>query len=323
MSGKTYSIGELARLSGASVRRIRFYSDNGLLPPTTRTVKGYRVYCDADVARLDLIQALRGAGVGLDAIRKILSRRLSLNDVLRIRLEALEAEIAAQRRVAAVLRATLKIADPTETDLRRLWTMTTLSNTQFRSMIERFYDRVADGVQMDAGWKQQMIDAGTPELPEEPTREQIDAWNEIMAMITDEAFIAEMRAEVAAMWRADFDPAAYAEASNRIMAKVQAAIALGEGPLSAAGRSIAQDWLESSARAMKREPDRAFMTWHLEQYRKHHSRSARYQALLAILRGDDARKAATDEWFWINEAMRPLLAQGGSRRKVRMTLRRV
>ena len=31
--------------------------------------------------------------------------------------------------------------------------------------------------------------------------------------------------------------------------------------------------------------------------------------LLAILRGDGANKSAGDEWLWINEAMKPLLAQ--------------
>ncbi|MGO4840581.1 MerR family DNA-binding transcriptional regulator, partial [Rhizobiaceae sp. 2RAB30] len=32
-----YTIGELSKLSGVSVRRIRFYADKGLLPPSTRT----------------------------------------------------------------------------------------------------------------------------------------------------------------------------------------------------------------------------------------------------------------------------------------------
>lgn len=124
MSDRTYTIGEIARLSGLSVRRIRFYSDEGLLPPTARTESGYRVYSDEDVARLDLIGALRAAGVGLEAIGKILKRKLSLSDVLRIRLQALEADIAAKQCTAAVLQTTLRIPDPTEADLRRLWTMT-------------------------------------------------------------------------------------------------------------------------------------------------------------------------------------------------------
>jgi hypothetical protein len=41
--GDRYRIGELARLSGLSVKTIRFYSDRGLVPPAERTGAGYRV----------------------------------------------------------------------------------------------------------------------------------------------------------------------------------------------------------------------------------------------------------------------------------------
>jgi hypothetical protein len=55
MDGDTlYSIGDLARRTGLSVRTIRFYSDRGLLPPTSRSPAGYRRY-DLDAqARLVL-----------------------------------------------------------------------------------------------------------------------------------------------------------------------------------------------------------------------------------------------------------------------------
>lgn len=65
MGAKTYTIGDLARLTGQPVRRIRFYSDEGLLPPTLRSASNYRFYSDEDVAKLDLIHALREAGVSL------------------------------------------------------------------------------------------------------------------------------------------------------------------------------------------------------------------------------------------------------------------
>ena len=307
MSEKMHTIGDLSRLSGISVRRIRFYSDKGLLPPTTRTISNYRIYSDADVARLDLIRALREAGINLAAIRKLLSRRLSLKEVLSMRLETLEAEIAARRRIASVWRTTLKIDQPTETDLRRLWTMTTLSQTQMRNMMERFYDKAAANADMGEDWKRRMIDASMPELPDDPTALQIDAWNEITAMITDESLLAEMQADTTTMWNGEFDAAAYAEAANSILARVRAAIDAGKDPLSPTGMAIAREWLERSAKAMQREPDRTFLDWHLGQYKKHHARSARYQELLAILRGEQANQKPGNEWQWINEAMMPLL----------------
>jgi len=84
MKHRTYSIGEASRLSGVSVRRLRFYSDKGLLPPAGRTESGYRVFTDSELIRLDLIRCLRDAGLGLDAIREVLSHELSLKEALRL-----------------------------------------------------------------------------------------------------------------------------------------------------------------------------------------------------------------------------------------------
>jgi DNA-binding transcriptional MerR regulator len=298
-----YTIGELARLCGVPVRRIRFYSDKGLLPPATRTMANYRVYSDADAARLDLIQALRAMGVSLAAIQGILARKGSLAELLALRLSALEAEIAGKRRIAATLRAALRHPEPTADDLRRLWTMTSLSNADMRNLTERFYDKVT-GDKMDPGWRRKALDAGTPELPDDPTPEQIDAFAELRAMLSDKAVIAQAKADAELMWTPEFDPAAYHAAAERIFAQVREAIAVGEAPQSETGRAIASDWLDASAKAMKREPDDSFRAWHLDQYRRHHDRSLRYQQLLATLRGEDAPGR---EWWWVNEAMTTLV----------------
>lgn len=303
VTDQRYTIGELARLCGVPVRRIRFYSDKGLLPPVTRTMANYRVYSDADAARLDLIQALRAMGTSLAAIQGILARQGSLAELLALRLSALEAEIAGKRRIAATLRAALRNPEPTADDIRRLWTMTNLSNADMRALTERFYDEVT-GDRMNPDWRQKAIEAGAPELPDDPTPEQIDAFAELRAMLSDEAVIASAKADAAAMWTPEFDPAAYHAAAERIFAQVRKVITAGEAPDSQAGRAIARDWLDASAKAMKREPGESFRAWHLDQYRRHHDRSLRYQQLLATLRGEDA---PGQEWWWINEAMKALV----------------
>ena len=307
MSEKHHTIGALSKLSGVSVRRIRFYSDMGLLPPALRTSSNYRVYSDADAVRLDLIGALREAGVSLSAIGQILSQHLSLKQVLRMRLDALEAELAVQQRIATVLRATLDMEDPTETDLRRLWTMTTLSKAQMRGRIEHLLDRMSNKAKMDADWRAKMLEAATPELPENPSPGQIDAWNEIAQMLGDEDYIAAIAEDADTMLNDTFDSAAYAAATDATLASVRAAIAEGEDPASPTGHKIARAWLDASAVAMRRTPDETFLRWHLDQYRKHHARSARYQELLAILRGDTPGERDRDPWFWINQAMGSLL----------------
>lgn len=74
--------------------------------------------------------------------------------------------------------------------------MTRLSKTEFRNALERFYDDVAGGAPVDVKWKKKMMDAGTPDLPDDPTPDQIDAWVELMDMLSDKTYAAEMRAHM-------------------------------------------------------------------------------------------------------------------------------
>lgn len=306
MGTKFYTIGELARLSGQSVRRIRYYSDKGLLPPSDRSAGNYRIYSEADVARLDLIRALREAGVGLAAIARLLARRLTLSDVLSARLDVLEAEISAKRRMAAVLRATLRLPNPADDDLRRLWTMANVSNRQMQALVERFVDRIADGAKMDAQWRQRMIETSVPELPDDPTPEQVVAWTDLAGMLEDEDFGRQLQAQMAAFWNGALDSDAYREASLRAYEAVQAAIAANQSPTGREGQAIASAWLIESARAMGRVPDGAFLDWHFAQYDNQSGRMGRYRQLLAVLRGDVDTAASDRAWSWLNAALHAL-----------------
>jgi DNA-binding transcriptional MerR regulator len=91
--GDRYRIGELARLSGLSVKTIRFYSDRGLVPPAERTGAGYRVYDERALAQLELIRALRELGASLADIERVLSRELDVAGLVALQLEAVEAHL--------------------------------------------------------------------------------------------------------------------------------------------------------------------------------------------------------------------------------------
>jgi DNA-binding transcriptional MerR regulator len=86
-----YRIGELARLSGLSVKTIRFYSDRGLVPPAGRTEAGYRVYDERALARLELVRALRELGASLADVERVLTRELGVPQLVALQLEAVEA----------------------------------------------------------------------------------------------------------------------------------------------------------------------------------------------------------------------------------------
>jgi len=309
MKQRTYSIGEASRLSGVSVRRLRFYADKGLLPPAGRTESGYRVFTDDELVRLDLIRCLRDAGLGLDAIREVLSHELSLSEALRLRLQALEAEIAAQRRVASALRAVLRSPTPSQADLRRYWTMTTLSRAERRSVVERFYEQVSEDTRIDPEWMRQKIESSVPELPDEPTPEQCDAWIELASILSDPGFVATMRSNVKGVWDTDaFDANAYERATQGLTLKAGQAISEGHQPTSEAAKALARELMETSARLMGREPNRDFRKWLHDQYAQHDPRASRYWELVAIMKGQSPNSSPNREWAWIAAAMKHHLA---------------
>ena len=56
-------VSELARRAGVAPSAVRFYEDIGVLPPASRRDNGYREYGSAEVARLQLVVALRRLGL--------------------------------------------------------------------------------------------------------------------------------------------------------------------------------------------------------------------------------------------------------------------
>ena len=60
------TVGELAEVSGVTVRTLHHYDEIGLLVPSTRSEAGYRIYTDGEVDRLQAILTYRELGLGLD-----------------------------------------------------------------------------------------------------------------------------------------------------------------------------------------------------------------------------------------------------------------
>ena len=65
-----YRIGEIAKLSGLSLRTIRYYEEEGLIK-ASRTDGGQRWYRDEDLVYLRRIIELKGLGFSLSEIRRI------------------------------------------------------------------------------------------------------------------------------------------------------------------------------------------------------------------------------------------------------------
>lgn len=202
--GPLYSIGELARRTGLSVKTIRLYSDRGLVVPAERTAAGYRRYGPDATARLALVRALRELGLGLDVIRQVLDRPLTLGRIAAEQAAALDVQISVLRLRRAVLSAVAGRA-PTLEETELMHRLATLSETERRRLIDGFLDAVfadpthspapEDPAHSPAPMKPHSAvrRSMTPELPADPTEEQLAAWLELAELALDDGFRAAVR----------------------------------------------------------------------------------------------------------------------------------
>ncbi len=108
------NIGELAKRSGLTHSRIRFYESIGLLTAVERTANGYRTYPREAVVVLDLIATAQQAGFSLDEIRALLPSNLenwqhgALVDALQSKIADIEALQARLKQTKAQLTALLR-----------------------------------------------------------------------------------------------------------------------------------------------------------------------------------------------------------------------
>ncbi len=66
-------IGQVADRTGLSLRTIRFYEENGLVRPTSRTGGGFRLYSEDDVARLEVIKRMKPLGFSIEEMHELLT----------------------------------------------------------------------------------------------------------------------------------------------------------------------------------------------------------------------------------------------------------
>jgi len=68
----THKIGHAAKQAGFSVGTVRYYEREGLLNLAYRSDAGYRLYSDADIARLQFIRKAKSLGFTLEDIAELL-----------------------------------------------------------------------------------------------------------------------------------------------------------------------------------------------------------------------------------------------------------
>jgi DNA-binding transcriptional MerR regulator len=290
------SIGQLARRSGVPVRTIRFWSDEGVLPPTDRSTGDQRRYDATAVARLDLVRTLRELGMGLDDVRRVLERERTVADVAAAHVAAIDGRIRALRVQRAV--CTLLARGPTtEREAILMNDLARLSAAERQRLIDEFVDATFADTDPDApgaGIAASMR-ALPPQLPDDPSAEQVQAWVELAELVADPAFRARAREmAVAGSNRATVpavDPAAVREhAGAAVAAGVPAA-----GPAAAAVLDrILPAGLDAAGRAALADGVATFTDARVE----------RYWQLLGVLNGWCPVPTVVPAFEWLVAALR-------------------
>lgn len=96
-------IGEVAARTELSLRTIRHYEETGLVTPSARSQGGFRLYTEADVARLMVIRRMKPLGFTLEQMRDLLEAadRLDAADLDDGEREALIERMRAYEQAAA------------------------------------------------------------------------------------------------------------------------------------------------------------------------------------------------------------------------------
>ncbi len=301
------SIGELASRTGLPVRTIRFYSDSGVVPPSGRTESGYRLDGPDAAARLDLVRTLRDLGIDLATIRRLLEREVAVTDVAAAHAAAIDAQIRVLKAQRAVLRAVARRAgDPQE--MQRMHKLAQLSAEERRRILADFLDDAFAGLDIEPGFAARMR-AATPELPDDPSQEQVDAWIELAELVQDPGFRQTIRrmSDGHAAARAGGESKAppsgdWQAAAARVAEHGDRARAAGIAPGSPEAEAVLGDILPAFGVAEEDRAARAELASRLAQGTD--ARAERYWQLMAIVNGWPPVPTTVPAWQWLIEALR-------------------
>lgn len=180
-----WSIGELAERAGATVKTVRFYSDQGLLPEAARSSGGHRRYGPPALQRLQLIRSLRTLGLPLPEIRRILEDEdaagRALENAVDNRLRELGSELKTLRWREAALQLVRDC--PPAQRAGRLRLLGALSTPPSTAPLARFW-RTWLPPRMPRPATAAFLEAAVPQPPDEPHPSQALAFARLHAMTT-------------------------------------------------------------------------------------------------------------------------------------------
>jgi DNA-binding transcriptional MerR regulator len=136
----SWKVGELAGLTGLSVRTLHHYDEIGLLSPSSRTEAGHRLYSAGDVLRLQQVRSLRSLGFGLEEIRALLeSPGLSPQRTIELHVAGLKEQIRARQRFLRRLEAVAERLGSAEEASAEELVDTAMEVIEMSERVEKYY----------------------------------------------------------------------------------------------------------------------------------------------------------------------------------------
>ncbi|HEY4046551.1 MAG TPA: heavy metal-responsive transcriptional regulator [Acidobacteriaceae bacterium] len=107
--------GQLAQRAQINLETVRFYEQEGLLAPPSRTASGYRKFAETAVGRLAFVKRAKALGFSLGEIRELLVIRdehadacVEVRDLLRSKLAVVRDKMAELEKLETELSSALR-----------------------------------------------------------------------------------------------------------------------------------------------------------------------------------------------------------------------
>lgn len=101
---RLWKVGELARLTGLTIRTLRYYDQICLFSPSAHSDSGHRLYNEADLSRLQQILSLKELGLSLEEIKSIVTgEHFSPLEIVSLQITRLKETIRIQQKLLGEL----------------------------------------------------------------------------------------------------------------------------------------------------------------------------------------------------------------------------
>jgi len=121
--------GDMARLTGNTLRTVRFYEEAGILRPDRRSAGGHRLFSQRELERLHFISDMRAASLSLEEIRSL----LELKEKAETGQQAAEAAVEALDEQLATIKDKIEVFTRLQAEL-----------TQARELLDKCRDCTND-----------------------------------------------------------------------------------------------------------------------------------------------------------------------------------